>query len=44
MLLQVCREYHNLPPYKDLTMAEIQYFYDGLRSELKATAKLGKSK
>jgi hypothetical protein len=42
MLLQICREYHNLPPYKDLTLSEIRYFYGGLRNELKSIAKLGK--
>ena len=35
MLLQICRDYSGLPDPRTLTMREIKWFYDGLRSELK---------
>ena len=35
MLLQICRDYTSLPDPRTLTMPEIRFFYDGLRSELK---------
>ena len=35
MLLQVCRDYSALPDPRTLTAAEIRFYYDGLRAELK---------
>jgi len=34
MLLQVSREYPGLPDSRTLTLAQIRFFYNGLRSEL----------
>ncbi len=39
MLLQICRDYPGLPDPRTLTMAEIRFFYDGLRAELKRYSK-----
>jgi hypothetical protein len=39
MLLQICREYPGLPDARALTMAEIRFFYEGLRSELRERSK-----
>lgn len=39
MLVQICRDYNGLPDARTLTMAEIRFFYNALRPELKkATA------
>ena len=35
MLLQIARDYAGLPDVRTLTVPEIVFFYDGLRSELK---------
>jgi len=35
MLLQICRDYPGLPDPRTLTEAEIRFFYDGLRAELR---------
>lgn len=35
MLLQICRDYPGIPDSRTLTMAEIRFFYEGLRAELK---------
>ena len=35
MLLQICRDYPGLPDPRTLEESEIEFFYDGLRSELK---------
>lgn len=34
MLLQICRDYHSLPDPRSLSLAEIRFFYEGLRPEL----------
>ena len=34
MLQQIYREYSSLPPFREITLQEIEFFYDGLRSEL----------
>ncbi len=34
MMLQVARDYPGLPDLRTLTVAEIVFFYDGLRPEL----------
>ena len=34
MLLQVSREYPGLPDPRTMTLAEIRFFYEGLRHEL----------
>lgn len=34
MLLQICRDYPGLPDPRTLTMSQIRFFYEGLRSEL----------
>jgi len=39
MLLQVCRDYPGVPDPRTLTMAEIRFFYSGLRAELKKHTK-----
>jgi hypothetical protein len=39
MLRQVCRDYPGLPDPRTLTLAEIRFFYEGLREELKAHTK-----
>ncbi len=36
MLLQICRDYSTLPDIRTMTLSEIRFFYNGLRSELKA--------
>ena len=38
MHLQILREYHNLNP-ETITGAQMRYFYDGLRAELKQSTK-----
>lgn len=43
MMLQICRDYSSLPDPRTLTFAEIRWFYDGLRAELKRHTKGGKS-
>jgi len=35
MLLQIMRDYPALGDWRELTAAEIRFFYDGLRAELK---------
>lgn len=35
MLLQIARDYPGLPDARTLTIAEIVFFYEGLRPELK---------
>lgn len=35
MLLQIARDYPGLPDPRSLTMSEIRWFYEALRSELK---------
>jgi hypothetical protein len=39
MLLQICRDYPGLPDPRSLTMSEIRFFYEGLRSELRRFTK-----
>lgn len=39
MLLQVCFGYPGLPDVRTLTIQEIRFFYDGLRSTLKKDTK-----
>ena len=39
MLLQICRDYAGLPDPRTLESAEIRFFYDGLRGELKQHTK-----
>jgi hypothetical protein len=39
MLLQVSREYSGLPDPRSLTLAEIRFFYDGMRGDLHASTK-----
>ena len=39
MLLQVSREYSGLPDPRSLTLDEIRFFYNGLRSDLHALTK-----
>jgi hypothetical protein len=39
MLLHVCRDYHGIGDYRNLTASEIRFFYDGLRGELKEATK-----
>lgn len=34
MLVQICRDYSALPDFRTLSMREIRFFYDALRSEL----------
>lgn len=35
MYAQICRDYNVLPPFHEITAAEIEWFYDYLRAELK---------
>jgi len=39
MLLNITRHYGSLPDPRTLTMAEIRFYYDGLRPEFKQLAK-----
>ena len=39
MLLQICRDYATLPDPRTLTVEEICFFYDGVRSSLKRYTK-----
>lgn len=39
MLLQICSDYHGLPDARDLSMAEIRFFYNGVRASLKKHTK-----
>jgi hypothetical protein len=39
MFLQICQDYHSLPDPRTLTLAEMRYFYSGLRSGLKQHTK-----
>lgn len=39
MLLQITRDYAGLPDARKLSMADIRFFYDGLRPELAKTRK-----
>jgi hypothetical protein len=41
MLLQICRMYYSLPDPRTLTCAEIRFWYNGLRAELKRSTKDG---
>lgn len=42
MLLQICRNYSSLPDIHTLELHHIEFFYDGLRHELKQWSKNGK--
>ena len=42
MLRQIARDYPGLPDARTLTFAEIVWFYDGLRPELKKQTKNGR--
>ena len=42
MLLQICRDYSTLPDIRTITISEIRFFYNGIRSELKSHTKPGK--
>ena len=44
MLLQICRDYSGLPDPRTLAMAEIRFFYEGLRPELLKHTMPGKAK
>ena len=39
MLYQICRDYPALPDPRTLTISEIAFWYDGLRTELKKATK-----
>lgn len=39
MLLQICMDYPGLPDPRTLTLAEIRFFYDGIRGQLRNTSK-----
>jgi hypothetical protein len=39
MLLQICRDYPGLPDPRTLSMAEVRFFYEGLRGELREHTK-----
>jgi len=39
MLLQVIRDYPGIGNWRDLTQSEIEFFYDGLRPELRKATK-----
>lgn len=39
MLLQICRDYPALSDPRTLTMSEIRFWYNGLRSELREHTK-----
>jgi len=39
MLLQICRDYPGLPDPRTLTMGQVRFFYEGLRSELREHTK-----
>lgn len=39
MFIQVCRDYPGIPDARTLKAHEIRFFYDGLRSEIKAHTK-----
>jgi len=39
MLLQITRDYSALGDFRELTLSEIRYFYDGLRPELRSATK-----
>lgn len=39
MLLQICRDYQSLPNPLSITLTQIRFFYEGLRSELKRHTK-----
>lgn len=41
MLYQICRDYPALPDPRTLTLSEIGFWYDGLRTELKKATKEG---
>jgi len=34
MLVQICRDYATLPTFESLTIGQVRFFYEGLRSEL----------
>ncbi len=34
MLMQICRDYQQLPPVLELDLHDIRFWYDGLRAEL----------
>lgn len=44
MLRQVCRDYNVLPPVETITLGQIEFFYDGLRHELRQRTKPRKRK
>lgn len=39
MMLTIARIYHSLPDVRTMTVEEIEFFYDGIREELKANTK-----
>lgn len=39
MLTQICRDYRALPDPRTLSMAEIRFFYEALRPELRESTK-----
>jgi hypothetical protein len=39
MLLQICMSYPGLPDPRTLTLAQIRFFYDGMRPSLHASTK-----
>lgn len=43
MILQITRDYSGLGNWRDLEEEEIEFFYNGLRAELKQATKPGKS-
>lgn len=44
MFLQICRDYSTLPNPRTLTLDEVDFYYDGLRAELKKHTKPKKEK
>lgn len=42
MLIQICRSYASLPDPRTLSMREIRWFYEGIRSELHQSTKPAK--
>jgi hypothetical protein len=40
MLRQICRDYGGgIPDFRELTLSDIRFFYEGLRGELQAITK-----
>lgn len=40
MLLQICRDYQGIGDFRKLSEIEIEFFYDGLRGELRKGTRL----